>query len=115
MEAALPPRPSAAADAAAAADAGLPPMPPLPTPPPPTEFVLRIVSLDHYMAAPLPGVDVCYSETEGAAVQQVPVVRVYGSTPAGQRCCLHLHGALPYLYVAYPADAPQDPAEGEFG
>lgn len=53
--------------------------------------MLRIVSLDYYLAPPLPGLDVSYSHFEGAAVEQVPVVRIFGSTPAGQKACLHLH------------------------
>ena len=44
------------------------------------------------MARPLPGFDVCWTELEGVAVQKVPVVRIFGSTPGGQKACLHLHG-----------------------
>jgi hypothetical protein len=75
-------------------------------------FVLRIVSLDYHLAAPLPGVDVAYSHFAGEAVEQVPVVRIFGSTPAGQRCCLHLHKAFPYFYIPYDDDLPSSPADG---
>lgn len=54
-------------------------------------FSLRIVSLDYYLAEPIPGVDVCFSATEGSAIDQVPVVRIFGATPSGQKACLHLH------------------------
>ena len=54
-------------------------------------FAVRIVSLDHYMARPEPGLDVCYSELEGSVVERVPVVRIFGATPMGQKTCLHLH------------------------
>ncbi|CAI8615458.1 unnamed protein product [Vicia faba] len=62
-------------------------------------FTVRIVSIDHYMAPPIPATDISYSTFQGGKVNEVPVIRVYGSTPAGQKTCLHIHGALPYLYV----------------
>uniref|UniRef100_A0A0E0LIF3 DNA polymerase zeta catalytic subunit N-terminal domain-containing protein n=1 Tax=Oryza punctata TaxID=4537 RepID=A0A0E0LIF3_ORYPU len=48
---------------------------------------VRIVSLDYYMALPLPGFYFSYSHFHG----EVPVIRIYGSTPAGQKTCLHIH------------------------
>lgn len=71
-------------------------------------FSVRIVSIDHYMAPPIPGVDICYSSFQGGNVNEVPVIRIYGSTPAGQKTCLHVHQALPYLYVPFVDLLPQD-------
>lgn len=70
-------------------------------------FSVRIVSIDHYMAPPIPGFDVCYSSFQGEKVNEVPVIRIYGSTPAGQKTCLHVHRALPYLYVPLADMLPQ--------
>ncbi|KAJ4719461.1 DNA polymerase [Melia azedarach] len=76
-------------------------------------FSVRIVSIDHYMSPPIPGYDICYSSFQGGKVNEVPVIRVYGSTPSGQKTCLHIHQALPYLYVPC-ADIPiQPPQEGD--
>ena len=61
-------------------------------------FSMRIVSLDHYMARPEPGLDVCYSDLEGTVVERVPVVRIFGATPLGQKTCLHLHKVLVAQY-----------------
>eukprot|EP00181_Compsopogon_caeruleus_P006790 CAMPEP_0184679314 /NCGR_PEP_ID=MMETSP0312-20130426/2150_1 /TAXON_ID=31354 /ORGANISM="Compsopogon coeruleus, Strain SAG 36.94" /LENGTH=1681 /DNA_ID=CAMNT_0027128683 /DNA_START=608 /DNA_END=5649 /DNA_ORIENTATION=- len=70
---------------------------------------VRIVSIDHYMSR----ID---QHAEGSSELQdalrdlprslrrnkVPVVRIFGSTPAGQKCCIHLHGVLPYFYIPLP-------------
>ncbi|KAI3694970.1 hypothetical protein L1987_77956 [Smallanthus sonchifolius] len=58
-------------------------------------FSVRIVSIDYYMSPPIPGLDFCYSSFQGGKVNEVPVIRVYGSTPAGSYFIM----ALPYLYV----------------
>ena len=47
-------------------------------------FSVRIVTTDHYVAPPLRGLDVCYSDYRDAEVYKVPVVRVFGATPAGK-------------------------------
>ncbi|MGH0147023.1 UNVERIFIED_CONTAM: hypothetical protein FKN15_021091 [Acipenser sinensis] len=64
-------------------------------------FAVRIVTADYYMANPLKDLDVCYSEFRENQVKRVPVVRIFGATPAGQKTCLHLHGIFPYIYVPY--------------
>ncbi|KAK4282799.1 hypothetical protein QN277_014132 [Acacia crassicarpa] len=74
-------------------------------------FSVRIVSIEYYMAPPIPGMDICYSSFHGGKVNEVPVVRIYGSTPAGQKTCLHIHRALPYIYVPC-ADIPLQSDQG---
>ncbi|KAG7673423.1 hypothetical protein KSW81_006633 [Nannochloris sp. 'desiccata'] len=79
-----PPAPTPAAATTAAAAAAVPS-----APAPPEPITLRIVSLDYYMAPPVPGMDVCWSVLEGVAVQKVPVI-------------------YPYFYIPYDDDMPQD-------
>jgi DNA polymerase zeta len=66
---------------------------------------VRIVLIDHYMATPIEDLDVTYSTFRSSRIKKVPVLRIFGSTPAGQRTCLHLHGIFPYIYVPVPANA----------
>ncbi|URD83624.1 DNA polymerase [Musa troglodytarum] len=67
------------------------------SPPDITLFSVRIVSLDYYMAPPIADLGICYSSFHGRTVKEVPVIRIYGSTPAGQKTCLHIHGDLALL------------------
>ncbi|XP_024966298.1 DNA polymerase zeta catalytic subunit isoform X1 [Cynara cardunculus var. scolymus] len=76
-------------------------------------FSVRIVSIDYYMSPPIPDLDLCYSSFQGGKVNEVPVIRVYGSTPAGQKTCLHIHQALPYLYVPCSDIVHQPDQEGD--
>ena len=46
-------------------------------------FSVRIVTADYYLASPVRDLDVCYSEFRASDVKKVPVVRVFGATPAG--------------------------------
>lgn len=75
-------------------------------------FTMRIVCLDHYMAPPIVGLDDCWSALEGDPILRVPIIRIFGSTPPGQKACMHLHGAFPYFYVPYDDDLPQDETSG---
>uniref|UniRef100_A0A1A7XY61 DNA polymerase zeta catalytic subunit n=2 Tax=Iconisemion striatum TaxID=60296 RepID=A0A1A7XY61_9TELE len=70
-------------------------------------LAVRIVTADYYLSAPVKGLDVCYSEFRESDVRKVPVVRIFGATPAGQKTCLHLHGVFPYIYVPYDDYAQQ--------
>ncbi|XP_054617424.1 DNA polymerase zeta catalytic subunit isoform X2 [Dunckerocampus dactyliophorus] len=70
-------------------------------------FAVRIVTADYYLASPIQDLDVCYSDFRESGVKKVPVVRVFGATPAGQKTCLHLHGVFPYIYIPYDGHGQQ--------
>ena len=54
-------------------------------------FSLRIVTTSQYQAAPIPGLDTTTSEFRGSNVKRVPVLRIFGSTPAGKKESVRIH------------------------
>uniref|UniRef100_A0A023F1I9 DNA polymerase n=1 Tax=Triatoma infestans TaxID=30076 RepID=A0A023F1I9_TRIIF len=60
---------------------------------------LRILTVDSYLATPVIGLDPTYSQFRGSVVHQVPILRIFGITPAGEKGCLHIHGVFPYLLI----------------
>ena len=67
---------------------------------------IRLVTMDHYMSDPITSdLDPVYSSFRSSPVKKVPVLRIFGPTPNGQKTCLHLHGILPYMFVPKPEEA----------
>lgn len=57
------------------------------------------MKIDFYLTAPIKNLDICFSQFRSCAIEKVPVVRIFGAAPSGQKACLHIHGAFPYLYI----------------
>jgi DNA polymerase zeta len=67
-------------------------------------FKVRLNCVDHYQAVPTELDPVFGDHVSGSQRRngpQVPVIRVFGATETGQKVCAHIHGAFPYLYLAY--------------
>ncbi|KAF5276245.1 hypothetical protein FQR65_LT04050 [Abscondita terminalis] len=53
------------------------------------------------MSTPIEGLDALYSEFRGSSINNVPIIRIFGSSDSGHKTCLHIHGVFPYLYIPY--------------
>jgi DNA polymerase zeta len=76
-------------------------------------FQVRLNCVDHYQTTPTE-FDPPLPYRDGAAGKydrpKVPVIRIFGATETGQKVCVHVHGAFPYLYVQY--DGSLQPEDG---
>lgn len=66
----------------------------------PSPFIsIRILDADFGLRKFLSGFDHAFSEFQSHHIQRVPVIRIFGITPHGQKVCCHVHGVFPYFYV----------------
>ncbi|CAI5744244.1 unnamed protein product [Peronospora destructor] len=77
------------------------------------ELRVEAVVVDYYQSKPLPSYAIknlptfpCYLRA-----REVPVVRIFGATPAGQKTLIHIHGLFPYFYFRAEDDAAFDNLE----
>lgn len=63
------------------------------------ELRVRVVVVDYVLKPPRPGLDCTHSRVTGVRLGRVPVVRVFGSTPDGQKVCAHVHSVFPYILI----------------
>ncbi|GFY60238.1 DNA polymerase zeta catalytic subunit, partial [Trichonephila inaurata madagascariensis] len=64
-------------------------------------FSFRITKTEFSQHSPIKGYDVCYSDFRGCEIYKVPILSIYGTTPAGQKGCLHVHGVFPYMCLRW--------------
>jgi DNA polymerase zeta len=76
-----------------------------------TAFRVRLNCIDHYQ-----GIQTRYDPqlrndirpSQRSKEPKVPTIRIFGSTETGQKVCVHLHGAFPYLFVEYTGSLDPD-------
>jgi DNA polymerase zeta len=77
-------------------------------------FRVRLNCIDHYQAKPTRYDPLLRNDVRASQLHKeprIPVIRIFGSTEAGQKVCAHIHGAFPYLFIEY--HGPLDRATGK--
>ncbi|EST07879.1 DNA-directed DNA polymerase, family B, multifunctional domain protein [Kalmanozyma brasiliensis GHG001] len=72
-------------------------------------FRVRLINIDHVLTIPGPlDRTQCAFNAEGLTLRKVPILRIFGATPAGQRVCVHVHNVYPYCYIQYKGSLDPD-------
>ncbi|KAI0068183.1 hypothetical protein BV25DRAFT_1793280 [Artomyces pyxidatus] len=61
---------------------------------------VQITQIDHTLAKP--------GALDNTTLPKAPVIRVYGASSTGKKCCLHIHQVYPYFFVEYPGKMTPD-------
>ncbi|KAI9460572.1 hypothetical protein BJY52DRAFT_1203789 [Lactarius psammicola] len=54
---------------------------------------VQLIQIDYSLDVP--------DALDNTTLPKVPVLRIYGSSSLGQKCCLHIHQVYPYFFVEY--------------
>jgi len=63
---------------------------------------VRLVEVEPLTASPVAGLDETWSSLEGRPIKKVPLLRLYGTTPAGQKSSVTVHNVYPYFFLNIP-------------
>ena len=72
----------------------------------PPPIAMQWVDIDMYMGAPLKVNPKKDQPVPGSSVGQVPIIRMYGVSEAGNSAVVNVHGFTPYLYCKAPPYVP---------
>jgi DNA polymerase zeta len=64
---------------------------------------VQITQIDYSLDSP--------SVLDNTNLPKVPVLRIYGASSVGKKCCLHIHQVYPYFFVEYTGK--MNPGSGE--
>ena len=69
----------------------------------PPALEVHITQIDYSLDAP--------NSLDNTCLPKVPVLRIYGASSVGKKCCLHIHQVYPYFFVEYTGKI--SPGSGE--
>lgn len=66
-------------------------------------FHVQVNNIDTYQSFPTT-LDRAFNPSTGQKFLNLPIIRLYSSTPTGRNVLIHVHGVYPYFYIEYKGD-----------